>query len=425
MCGITGYIGSGDAVPVIIDGLKRLEYRGYDSSGIAIVDADRIWLTKKEGRLFQLEDLLRSHPQSSVGIGHTRWATHGVPSDANAHPHTDCSGEIAVVHNGIIENYARLRRELQERGHVFSSDTDTEVLAHLIEEHYRGSLPEAVRAALAHVDGSYALAVIAAAEPDKIVAARRHSPLVVGVGQGEYYLASDIPAILNRTRSVYFLEDGDMAVLTPRGVTISDCGGRAVDKELFTVTWDAGAAEKDGHPHFMIKEILEQPRALRDTLRGRLRGARVEFPESELAQLLQGVEKIFITACGTAYHAGMVGKQVIERLARVPVEVDIASEFRYRDVLWGEKSLLLVISQSGETADTLAARWPARPTWCCTPGPAPRSLSPPPRPTPPSSCSCTCWAPTWPSSAAACRRKKSPAWCGSWHSCPSGWRKCW
>lgn len=355
MCGITGYIGKSEAVPIIIEGLKRLEYRGYDSSGVAVIDRQRIWLQKKEGRLACLEETLNGYPRASLGIGHTRWATHGVPSDANAHPHTDCRGEIAVVHNGIIENFARLRKWLQENGHVFTSETDTEVLAHLVEHYYQGSLEEAVRLALQQVEGSYALAVICAREPDKIVAVRNQSPLVVGVGDGEYYLASDIPAILNRTKQVYLLEDGEMVVLTEDGVNITNGRGQQVAKEIFSVTWDAEAAEKGGHPHFMIKEILEQPRALRETLRGRIRDDRVEFSEVDLDCLLDGVEKIFITACGTAYHAGMVGKQVIERLARIPVEVDIASEFRYRDILWGENSLLVVISQSGETADTLAA----------------------------------------------------------------------
>jgi len=356
LCGITGYIGYNEAVPVIIDGLKRLEYRGYDSAGIAVIHEERLWLLKKEGRLERLEGMLNgSHPRSSLGIGHTRWATHGVPSDDNAHPHTDCRGRIAVVHNGIIENFAGLRRWLEREGHRFSSETDTEVLAHLVEHHYRGSLEEAVRRALEAVEGSYALAVICADEPDKIVAVRNQSPLVIGVGENEYYLASDIPAILNRTKQVYLLEDREMAVLTRDGVTISNGEGKRIAKEIFAVTWSAEAAEKGGYPHFMIKEIMEQPQALRDTLRGRIRKERVEFSDVDLDCCLDGVEKIFIVACGTAYHAGVVGKHVIEQMARLPVEVDIASEFRYRDILWGEKSLLVVISQSGETADTLAA----------------------------------------------------------------------
>lgn len=356
MCGITGYIGSDQAVPVIIEGLKRLEYRGYDSAGVAVIHEEGLWLLKKEGRLERLEGMLNgAHPAASLGIGHTRWATHGVPSDDNAHPHTDCKGRIAVVHNGIIENYASLRRWLQEEGHVFTSETDTEVLAHLVEYYYQGSLEDAVRKALDIVEGSYALAVICADEPDKIVAVRNQSPLVIGLGEDEYYLASDIPAILNRTRKVYLLEDREMAVLTRNGVEISNGEGKRIDKEVFAVTWSAEAAEKGGYPHFMIKEIMEQPQALRETLRGRISGSRVEFSDVDIDCCLDGVQKIFIVACGTAYHAGVVGKYVIERMARVPVEVDIASEFRYRDILWGDKALLVVISQSGETADTLAA----------------------------------------------------------------------
>ncbi|NMA63055.1 MAG: glutamine--fructose-6-phosphate transaminase (isomerizing) [Syntrophomonadaceae bacterium] len=356
MCGIIGYIGDKDAVPVIIDGLRHMEYRGYDSTGIAVVDeGQQLWVQKKEGKLGHLEEKLNGYPDAGIGIGHTRWATHGAPSDDNAHPHTDCQGNIAIVHNGIIENYAPLRRRLEQEGHIFRSETDTEVFAHLVEHYYNGSLEGAVRRALQDVKGSYAVAAVATAEPDKIVAVRNHSPLMVGMGEDQYYLTSDVPAILNRTRNVYFLEDGEMAVLTRDGVVFSNGEGQQIEKSLYHVTWDPMAAEKGGLPHFMIKEILEQPQALRETLRGRIKDNRVDFSEVDLDSFVDGVEKVFITACGTAYHAGMVGKYLIEKFAHIPVEIDIASEFRYREILWGENSILVVISQSGETADTLAA----------------------------------------------------------------------
>lgn len=360
MCGIIGYIGRDDAVPVIIDGLKRLEYRGYDSAGLAILPGGRIWLEKKEGRLSRLEESLNGYPLSNIGIGHTRWATHGVPSDVNAHPHLDCKGDIAVVHNGIIENYAELRQWLMERGHIFKSQTDTEVLAHLVEEFYHGDLIQAVQESVKYLEGSYAMAVISSMEPDKIVAVRKDSPLVVGLGGDESYLASDIPAILGRTRQVYILNDGEMAVLNGTGVKLMDTRGNPVHKEVYNVNWDPEAAEKGGYPHFMLKEIYEQPKALRDTMRGRLKDGLVDLSEAELGGILDGARQIYITACGTAYHAGMIGKLLIEKLARVPVEVDIASEFRYRDVLWPEGSVMIVVSQSGETADTLAALREAR-----------------------------------------------------------------
>lgn len=355
MCGIIGYAGYRDAIPEIIEGLKKLEYRGCDSAGVAVITDDGLWIEKREGRLSRLEDYLNGKPQATIGVGHTRWATHGIPSDVNAHPHVDCQGNFAVVHNGIIENFSPLRRWLEQKGHVFQSQTDTEVLSHLIEDCYQGDLVEAVRNAVAHLKGSYAIAVVSPKEPDKIVAVRKDSTMMVGIGEREFFLASDIPAVLARTNRFYVLEDGEMAVLTPTGVRLSSVvDGNEIHKDVFTVDWDPIQAEKNGYPHFMLKEIHEQPRALRDTMRGRIADGRIEFPDVQLDLFLQDVQKVFIVGCGTAYHAGMVGRYLIEKLARVPVEVDIASEFRYREVLWPEKSILIVVSQSGETADTLA-----------------------------------------------------------------------
>jgi len=355
LCGIIGYAGYRDAIPEIIEGLKKLEYRGCDSAGVAVITDDGLWIEKREGRLSRLEDYLNGKPQATIGVGHTRWATHGIPSDVNAHPHVDCQGNFAVVHNGIIENFSPLRRWLEQKGHVFQSQTDTEVLSHLIEDCYQGDLVEAVRNAVAHLKGSYAIAVVSPKEPDKIVAVRKDSTMMVGIGEREFFLASDIPAVLARTNRFYVLEDGEMAVLTPTGVRLSSIvDGNEIHKDVFTVDWDPIQAEKNGYPHFMLKEIHEQPRALRDTMRGRIADGRIEFPDVQLDLFLQDVQKVFIVGCGTAYHAGMVGRYLIEKLARVPVEVDIASEFRYREVLWPEKSILIVVSQSGETADTLA-----------------------------------------------------------------------
>jgi len=354
MCGIMGYIGAGDAVPVIIDGLSKLEYRGYDSAGIAILRDNELRLVKKKGRLAEMVSALGPAEPADLAIGHTRWATHGVPSDANAHPHTDCSGRIAVVHNGIIENYAALRKNLILEGHDFVSETDTEVLSHLIEKYYQGSLEEAVRRTLQDVHGSYAIAVISADQPDLIIAAKKDSPLIVGLGNGENYLASDIPAILGRTNQVYILEDGEFVVLKADVVSITDFQGQPVHKEIFTVNWDPVAAEKNGFEHFMLKEIHEQPTALKETLRGNIKNSVVDLSDLGIDAILDGVGKIYIVACGTAYHAGLVGRTVIEKLAGIPVETDIASEFRYREVLWQPDGLMIVVSQSGETADTLA-----------------------------------------------------------------------
>lgn len=355
MCGIMGYIGNGSAVPVIIDGLAKLEYRGYDSAGIAIYKDEKLQITKKKGRLAEMVQALGDYPKSGLSIGHTRWATHGVPSDANAHPHLDCKGRIAVVHNGIIENYASLRKELILEGHDFLSETDTEVMAHLIEKYYKDSIEEAVRQALSHVTGSFAIAVISSDEPDKIIAAKKDSPLIVGLGDGENYVASDIPAILGRTNQVYILLDNEFVILTADKVTITDFAGQPVEKDIFTVDWDPVAAEKGGYDHFMLKEIHEQPSALRHTLSGKITDGFIDLTDTGIDTMFKDIEKIYMVACGTAYHAGLVGRLAIEKLARIPVETDIASEFRYRDILWNPKSVMIVVSQSGETADTLAA----------------------------------------------------------------------
>ncbi|MCX5779625.1 MAG: glutamine--fructose-6-phosphate transaminase (isomerizing) [Firmicutes bacterium] len=354
MCGIMGYIGAGNAVPVIIDGLSKLEYRGYDSAGIAIYQDGKINITKKKGRLTEMVKELGDFPTADLGIGHTRWATHGVPSDHNAHPHADCGGRIALVHNGIIENYAKLRKQLMLEGHDFVSETDTEVIVHLIEKFYAGSLEAAVRQALDYIEGSFAIAVISQDEPDRIIAAKKDSPLIVGLGVGENYLASDIPAILGRTSQVYILEEQEFVVLTKDAVIITDFAGNPIEKDIFEVTWDPIAAEKGGFEHFMLKEIHEQPTAMRETLRGNIKDGLVDLSDHDIDDIFAGVQKIYIVACGTAYHAGLVGRNIIEKLALIPVETDIASEFRYRDVLWHPHSVMIVISQSGETADTLA-----------------------------------------------------------------------
>ncbi len=368
MCGIVGYLGNQDAVSVLLNGLKRLEYRGYDSAGVAFLNEGALKVHKKAGRIAVLEEWLGAlAPQTRIGIGHTRWATHGRPSDRNAHPHCDCTGKFAVVHNGIIENYGELREQLEGRGHRFASETDTEVLAHLVEEAYAGDLCAALREALRQVRGSYAVVLLSEYHPDRLVAARKDSPLVVGLGQGEYFLASDIPALLPYTRQVYLLSEGEMAELTLDGVRIMNSRGEPVAREVFHVGWDAAAAERGGFPHFMLKEICEQPRALRDTLRGRItpQGDDVVLKEIALApEEIRSFSKIAVVACGTAYHAGLVGKYVIEKLARIPVEVDLASEFRYRDPLLDARTLVVVISQSGETADTLAALREARARGC-------------------------------------------------------------
>ncbi|NLG38193.1 MAG: glutamine--fructose-6-phosphate transaminase (isomerizing) [Clostridiales bacterium] len=358
MCGIIGYIGDRDCVPILLDGLKKLEYRGYDSAGIAVMDGGTIAVRKKNGRLSELEKYVVQYPiNGSAGIGHTRWATHGEPSDENAHPHTSMAGDIAVVHNGIIENHARLRAWLTAQGVAFTSQTDTEVLAHLIHHHYEGDLIKAVEKALTRVEGSYALAVMSAREPGEIIVARKDSPLVVGQGDGEQFIASDIPALLAHTRDVYFLNDRELARVTREGVEIYDEYGMTVARALFHVDWDMASAEKGGYAHFMLKEIHEEPTALRETLRPRIgANGRVDFTEIGLDdETLRNSGRIIIVACGTAYHAGLAAKYAFERTLGIPVEADIASEFRYRDPIVNPGDLIILISQSGETADTLAA----------------------------------------------------------------------
>lgn len=359
MCGIVGYIGEKKAVPILMEGLQKLEYRGYDSAGVAVYDKGNIEIRKFKGRLSVLEEhLKRETLDGSLGIGHTRWATHGEPSDINSHPHTNVSGNIAVVHNGIIENYMNIKKMLIEQGYTFKSETDTEVLAHYIDFFYEGDLIEAVRKVLEKIRGSYAFAVISKREPDKIVCVRKENPLIVGAGEGENFIASDIPAILNHTRNIYLLNENELAVIEKDRVSFLDQEGREVKKEIFEVKWDVSAAEKGGFEHFMIKEIHEQPKAVKDTMTSRVLADSDEIRLDGIKLTKEELEKfgkIFIVACGTAYHAGMVGKYVLEKLVRIPVEVDIASEFRYRNPIVDERTLVIVISQSGETLDTLAA----------------------------------------------------------------------
>jgi glutamine---fructose-6-phosphate transaminase (isomerizing) len=359
MCGIVGYIGPRNVVGVIMDGLHRLEYRGYDSAGIAVVDHGEVVGEKRAGKLSNLEEALKTHPlKGTAGIGHTRWATHGRPNDSNAHPHLDCTKHIAVIHNGIIENYAPLRSALLTRGHAFASDTDTEVVAHLIEEHYKGDLVAAVRAVLGEVQGAYALGVLSADSPDEIVFARNGaSPLVVGLGKGETFVASDIPAILEYTRKQLVIHEGEIVVVTREGAEISTFLGDPVDREVTHVAWDVRAAEKGGFKHFMLKEIYEQPTVVRDTLAGRVReNGTVDLADLGITDVaLRSIQKVSMFACGTAYHAAMYGMYLIRELARLPVELEIASEFRYSHPVVDEHTLAIAISQSGETADTLEA----------------------------------------------------------------------
>jgi glutamine---fructose-6-phosphate transaminase (isomerizing) len=360
MCGIVGYTGTKEASAVLIDGLKKLEYRGYDSAGIALQQGDQLVISKAAGSVAELETVVGDRYRAlKVGIGHTRWATHGRPTDENAHPHSSCCEEIAIVHNGIIENYRFLRQWLtDEAGHSFRSETDTEVLAHLVEEYYDGDLLEAVRKAVARVEGSYALVALSSREPGRIVCARQDSPLIIGLGEGENLIASDIPALLAHTRNTKVLEDGEFASITAESVEIFNAAGEPIEKELFIITWDIEAAEKGGYEHFMLKEIMEQPAAVKETMRQRIDTAAGRVNLSELdftTEELSALDKIYIIACGTAYHAGLLGKAVIEKIAGVPVEVEVASEFRYRNPILKENQLAIVISQSGETADTLAA----------------------------------------------------------------------
>ncbi len=359
MCGIVGYIGHRQSQPILLEGLKKLEYRGYDSAGIAVFTERGLEITKSVGRLANLEGRLRDDPlRGTVGIGHTRWATHGKPSDVNSHPHTDSSSKFSVVHNGIIENYLELKEELMHKGHRFQSETDTEVISHLIAAFYEGDIVKAVQKAVRKMRGAFALGVLTEHEPDRLVAVRYASPLIIGIGEGEKFIASDIPAILEHTRDIYILNDGEMAVLTRDGVELMTIEGNFITKEVFHVDWDLMTAEKGGFDHFMLKEIHEQPKAYRDTMRGRLSedGRSVALTELSITpEQLREIDRVHIVACGTAMHAGLVGKTVIEQLARIPVETDVASEYRYRSPIITPKTLVIVVSQSGETADTLAA----------------------------------------------------------------------
>ncbi|MEA2024472.1 MAG: glutamine--fructose-6-phosphate transaminase (isomerizing) [Actinomycetota bacterium] len=357
MCGIMGYVGPQEAAPIIMDGLKRLEYRGYDSAGIAISNGT-IRVTKAEGKIVNLEALLdEKPPRGHIGIGHTRWATHGPPSDANAHPHADPSGEFVVVHNGIIENFQDIRDELGAHGSEFTSETDTELLAHLVAREYDGDLADAVRRTVALSEGAYAMVVMSKREPEKIIAVRKISPLVIGLGEGETFLASDIPAILHHTRDFLIIEDDEMVIVTAEGATVETIEGEPIDREVTHIDWDAEQAEKGGYEHFMLKEIYEQPDVIAETLAGRINEdgtvwlEDVAFDDAYIADL----DRVWITACGTAYHAGLIGQEIFRRVLRLPANVEYAHELRYADPIIGPRELMIAISQSGETADTLAA----------------------------------------------------------------------
>ena len=365
MCGIVGYIGPKKVVPVIIEGLRKLEYRGYDSAGIAVVNDGKLEVRRAPGKLRNLEEVLQKSPiQGTYGIGHTRWATHGRPTEENAHPHRDCTGQIVVVHNGIIENYLELKEQLQREGHKFVTETDTEIVAHLVEKNSKNApLEEAVRRSLKELRGIYSLVFMSARDPHKIVAARMGPPSVIGLGDGEFFVASDIPALLEHTREIFFLADGDIAVLTQQGVCVMDHDGRPVKRPAQHVAWDPIMAEKGGYKHFMQKEIFEQPRAVRDTLLGRISQdtGKIFLGDMQITeQQFREFQQVRIVACGTSWHAGLAGKFMIERLARMQVEVDYGSEFRYRDPILDNKTLTVCISQSGETADTLAGQREAK-----------------------------------------------------------------
>jgi len=359
MCGIVGYVGPRQVTSLLIEGLRRLEYRGYDSAGIAVINGKGLVVVKQPGKLSVLEGLLRENtPKGTVGIGHTRWATHGPPNQTNAHPHTDQSGKIALIHNGIIENARAIRKVLEQRGHTFKSETDTEVLAHLVGECYSGNLEEAVAQALREVEGAYGIAVICADEPDVLVAARKGSPLLVGVGDGEWFVASDASAILSQTRSVVYLDDGEMVVLTRSGYHVRDLAATRIEKPVAQIDWDLATIERGGYDHFMLKEIFEQPDTVRNTMRGHLleeegtaRVSGLNLTDDDIKQ----INRIVITACGTSWHSALIGEYMLEELARIPVEVEYASEFRYRNPVVDDRTLVIAISQSGETADTLAA----------------------------------------------------------------------
>ncbi len=361
MCGIVGYVGAQNAVPVLISGLKSLEYRGYDSAGVAVLNNNQIGIRKTKGKVDNLRNLLLNEPVSGkVGIGHTRWATHGEPSDLNAHPHFSNDDKIAVVHNGIIENYQELKIELEKKGYIFHSETDTETVAHLIDDFYKqgNDLLEAVRKTLERIEGSYALGVLCTDYPDQIIAARKESPLIVGLGKGENFIASDIPAILNYTKDAYILGDKEFALVKADEVKIYDIEGNEIEREVYTYKWDVEAAQKNGYDHFMLKEIYEQPKVVKDNLSQRFSedGKSIELDGIKLGKKeLENINQIYIVACGTAYYAGLIGKYLLERIVRIPVNSDVASEFRYKDPLIDEHTLVIVISQSGETADTHSA----------------------------------------------------------------------
>jgi glutamine---fructose-6-phosphate transaminase (isomerizing) len=372
MCGIVGYVGKKSVVPVIIEGLRKLEYRGYDSAGIAVAGTDAgLQIRRAEGKLRNLEEVIRAKPlDGTYGIGHTRWATHGRPTEENAHPHRDCSGKIVVVHNGIVENYLSLKKKLIAEGHKFTTETDTEIIAHLVEKYYlqtgseqRPTLEDAVRKAVKELTGVFALVVISVDEPNKIVAARNGPPAVIGLGKDEYFVASDVPALLDHTRDLFFLNDGDLAVITQQGVKVTDFEGNPVERKAQRITWDPIMAEKGGYKHFMLKEVYEQPRTVRDTTLGRVSQdtGHIFLDEMQVTEAeFKALKKINIAACGTSWHAGLAGKFMIESMAKVPVEVDYASEWRYRDPILGPDTMTLLISQSGETADTIAAQREAK-----------------------------------------------------------------
>ena len=364
MCGIVGYIGQKEVVPILIDTLRRLEYRGYDSAGIAVVNGNGLSIRRSAGKLTNLENTIQNDPVSGYyGLGHTRWATHGRPTEENAHPHRDCKGELVVVHNGIIENYLELKDELQRDGHQFVTETDTEIIAHLLEHHYEGNLESAVKKAFAQIRGIYACGILSSREPNKIIGVRNGPPLVVGLGEQEYFLSSDTPAILSHTRNVLFLDNNEMVVITPSGVELTTLDGAVVEREPQNITWDANLAEKGDFAHYMLKEIFEQPWAIRETIVDRfsLRSGKVYLDEFQLTEeQLAGVQKINFVAAGTSWHAALIGKFLLEELARIPVEVDISSEFRYRKPVIRPNTLTIAITQSGETADTIAAVREAR-----------------------------------------------------------------
>lgn len=451
MCGIVGYVGGQSAQDVVVAGLKRLEYRGYDSAGVAVLADGGLAAAKKAGKLVNLEKELKDRPLPAgrTGIGHTRWATHGAPTDANAHPHLDNAGRVAVVHNGIIENFAALRRELTGRGHALESETDTEVVAHLLAEAFSagGDLADAMRQVCRRLEGAFTLVAVHADQPDVVVGARRNSPLVVGVGQGEWFLASDVAAFIAHTRSAIELGQDQVVELSREGVAVTWFDGQPADVREYHVDWDASAAEKGGYASFMLKEIADQPQAVADTLLGRVDGEgllhldEVRIPAAELRE----VDKVVIVACGTAFHAGMIAKYAIEHWTRLPCETELASEFRYRDPILDQRTLVVAISQSGETMDTLMAlrhareqgakvlaicntngsTIPASPTPSCTRTPGPRSPSPPPRRSSPSSSPATWWRSTSARCAAPSGATRSARWCASSRTCPARWTASW